>query len=127
MSSRISSGRRSNGGSFVGSKVSDMVMEEGSAGAPNGYGSRAYCWRDRKYSRRTCLESPHTASSGRKRMDCILLGNLDWGRDAARGDVQIRLFGGADDLVDRFVKLPVEVVIVKEAQAWKSTTAERSC
>jgi len=46
-------------------------------------------------------------------MDCILREGLDWGRVAVRGDVQIRLLGGAEGLVLRFVRFSVEAVMVK--------------
>lgn len=66
----------------------------------NGYGLRAYSWRERKYSRRACLGSAHTVSAGRWMMDCMLREGLD----VVRGDVQTRLFGGTEEEVGRLVR-----------------------
>lgn len=97
MSSRISRGRWRKAGRWRGRAGSDGVMGEGSVGSDgdgNGYGFRAYSWRERKYSRRACLGRAHTSSSGRWMMDWMLRAGLDFGNDAVREDVQIRLVGG---------------------------------
>jgi hypothetical protein len=58
------------------------------------------------------LGSAHTASSGKWMIDCMLRGGLD----VVRGDVQTRLFGGAEEDVGRLVRFSDLVMII--AVSW---------
>lgn len=44
-------------------------------------------------------------------MYCRLRGSLDWGRDVVRGDVQIRLLGGAEGCFVRLVRFSTDAAI----------------